>query len=102
MLHRVLEIGELTAAQVMVPRTELAAIPITASPEDLARILDPNPPSWVAIHRETRDDIAAVILLRDVAAMLLRAQPFDLTSLLRPLPVVPETLHADEVLIVMQ
>jgi CBS domain containing-hemolysin-like protein len=102
MLHRVLEIGELTAAQVMVPRTELAAIPITASPGDLAKILDPNPPSWAAIHRETRDDMAGVILLKDVAAMLLRAQPFDLASILRPLPVVPETLHADEVLIAMQ
>ena len=39
MLHRVFGFADLTAGQVMVPRTEMVALPPTATPETLVRPL---------------------------------------------------------------
>jgi CBS domain containing-hemolysin-like protein len=60
MLHRVFGFGDLTAGQVMLPRTEMAIIRTEASLEEALELAAREPHLWVAVCREGPDDIVGM------------------------------------------
>ncbi len=102
MLRRAFEIGELTAADLMRPRTELPAIAVDASLADLRMALGANPPEWLAAYQRGSDDVMGIVLVRDVSVALLRSEAFDVARLVREIPTVPETAKVDDVLLELQ
>jgi CBS domain containing-hemolysin-like protein len=101
LLRELFEFGELTAAEVMVPRVRIAGIPRTASPAEVKRI--------VQIHRRTRypvyegdlDHLVGMVHTKDLLRRLVANEPLEPTDV-RAMPVVPETASLDDVLAVMQ
>ena len=94
MLHRVFGFGDLTAGQVMLPRTEMIALPVQAGRDDLLERLSQQPRSRASRLRAHLDDIAGVVRMRDmVRAISARPEVVDLTPLLREALTVPETLR---------
>jgi CBS domain containing-hemolysin-like protein len=98
MLHRVFGFADLTAGQVMVPRTEMIALPITATPEQLVEAIEQGGHDRFPIYRRDLDDIVGVLQLSDLVLANLRGRPFDLASSTREALTVPETMPADTLL----
>ena len=99
MLHRVFGFGDLTAGQVMVPRTEVSGIRADASLPAVMDQLAREPHAWLPVYREGLDDIIGFLHVEDLFPVLrTHESPFDLTKHLREAITVPETLTADEVL----
>jgi putative hemolysin len=75
MLHRVFGFSDLTAGQVMVPRTELAAVAAEASGqallEQLARAGYPTLP----VYRNNLDTVVGILHVTDVIKAMARATP---------------------------
>jgi CBS domain containing-hemolysin-like protein len=99
MLHRVFGFADLTAAQVMIPRTEMVAADVNASlPEVLAEVAR-LPYPWLPVYRDNLDDIAGVVSVADlVRAVATAAGAFALAPIVRDAVTVPETMKADDVL----
>ncbi|MEW5981731.1 MAG: hemolysin family protein [Acidobacteriota bacterium] len=99
MLHRVFGFGDLTAGQVMLPRTEMTALPAQGSLEDLRQRLLLTWQSVLPVFRESLDDIIGVVHVRDLFRLVGQAEgAFDLAPLaVEPLN-VPETMAADDLL----
>jgi CBS domain containing-hemolysin-like protein len=99
MLHRVFGFGDLTAGQVMVPRTEMNGIRADAT---LAQVIDQvsrQPHPWLPVYGRGVDDIVGFLHVEDIFPAL--NQPpaaFHVTDYLREAMTVPETLKADDVL----
>jgi CBS domain containing-hemolysin-like protein len=98
MLHRVFGFADLTAGQVMVPRTELLAIEAD-SPGDaaLTQITKGDAPR-VLVYRTNMDNVVGILHLADVVKTLAAGRPLNPGALAREALTVPETLNADEVL----
>jgi CBS domain containing-hemolysin-like protein len=99
MLHRVFGFGDLTAGQVMVPRTEMSGIRADATLDQVTDLVARQPHPWLPVYREGFDDIIGFLHVEDLFPALRKpAADFKVTAYLREAITVPETLKADEVL----
>ena len=98
MLHRVFGFADLTAGQVMVPRTEMIALPVTATPEQLIQAIEQGGHDRFPVYRRDLDDIVGVLQVSDLVPSILRGRPFDPASSTRDALTVPETMPADTLL----
>jgi CBS domain containing-hemolysin-like protein len=102
MLHRVFGFADLTAGQVMVPRTEMVALPATATREVLLEAIAQGGHDRFPIYRRDLDDIVGVLQLTDLVPPILRGESFDLVAATKDALTVPETMPADTLLAEMR
>jgi putative hemolysin len=99
MLHRVFGFGDLTAGQVMVPRTEMNGIRAEATLPQLIEQVTRQPHPWLPVLGRGIDDIVGFLHVEDVFPALREPTgDFRVTDYLREAMTVPETLKADDVL----
>jgi len=99
---RALAFRDLTAADVMVPRSRVVALPREASPEELKRLLLEEGRSRMPVYDGTLDDIVGYVMAKDLAAMAWERHLIVLDDLLRPAHFVPTSARAVQVLRDMQ
>jgi putative hemolysin len=99
---RALAFRELTAADVMVPRGRVVALPRDASPETLKRLLLEEGRSRMPVYQGTLDEIVGYVMAKDLAAMAWERQLIVLDDLVRPVHFVPAGARAVAVLKEMQ
>ncbi len=96
-LRDLLEFGELTAAEVMVPRVRIVGIPLNSSTSDLKQIVKESPHSRYPVFEGDLDHILGMVHIKDILRLIL--EDLSLTKEnLRHVPYVPETSRLDSVL----
>jgi len=100
-LQELLEFGDLTAGEVMVPRVHIVGIPLDASREEIVEVLVSSPHTRYPVYREDLDDVVGMMHVKDVLRLLSRSGEPDGYPL-RPVPYVPETADVDVVLAAMR
>ena len=100
MLHKVFEFADKDAADVMVPRPDVVAIPISTAPDALLREVLAHPYTRYPVYGEDLDDVIGVLHVRDLfSAMHDRGiAAVDVRRIVRPAIFVPETKPLDELL----
>lgn len=99
---RALDFADLVAADVMVPRGRVVALPRSASREEVRQLLLEKSHSRVPVYDESIDNIVGYISMKDVLAFAWEEQLFVLEDLVRPAFFVPETKKAVELLTELQ
>jgi len=102
MLHRVFGFADLTAGQVMVPRTEIVAVAADTPRHAILELLAGTGHTRVPVYRSSMDDIAGILYVTDLLNPLDRGDAINAGALAREALMVPETLPADEVLAEMR
>jgi len=104
MLKNLLHFGERNAGDVSVPRADIVAIPETASFRDLVDLFIEAGHSRLPVYRGTLDEIIGMIHIKDVFVILAegKAEPADLTGLIRQPRFVPETMGVLDLLAEMR
>jgi CBS domain containing-hemolysin-like protein len=88
-----LDFSSVRARECMVPRTELLALPVESSAEDLKQQFIESGHSKILLYREHIDNMVGYYELKDILH-----EPSDIISGMRTLPVVPETMTANRIL----
>lgn len=130
-LRRVFDFGDLTARQVMLPRTEMMAIPVEVTLPEAVQIMIEHRFSRFPIYEGDLDNIVGVVHVRDVFVQLAKTgniiapahegangsgeklplligdlpvlhAAFSIRDLMRPIEAVPETINVDQLLGFMQ
>lgn len=91
-----LEFAEVKAREVMIPRTEIAALELHESPDTLRKMFTDTGHSKILIYKSTIDDIIGY-----VHSFELFKKPKTLKSILLPVEFVPETMMINDVLDVL-
>lgn len=103
MLHRVFNFADLTAGQVMVPRTEMLALPVDLPLAQVVERMSRGAHTRIPVYRGTLDDIVGILLATDLLRALSRPpERFTLAAIAREALVVPETMKADQLLAEMR
>jgi len=99
MLHRVFGFGDLTAGQVMLPRTEMLALPVRIARNELLERLSQATQLVIPVYGAHLDDIAGLVRMKDLLGVLAGTdESVDLTPMLHEPLTVPDTLKADDLL----
>ncbi len=99
LLSGAIDVSDLRAESVMVPRTDVVALPSSATPTDVERLVIEHGFSRLPIYDETLDDVRGFVHAKDT----LRLAPDDFArpipaALIRPLLVVPAATRVGDLL----
>jgi CBS domain containing-hemolysin-like protein len=100
-VQELLELGDLTAGEVMVPRVRITGIPVGASFEQVTRIVRSTPHTRYPIYDESLDNIVGMVHIKDLFHRLRQGRAVHLNDA-RAVPYVPETADIDTVLHAMR
>ena len=98
MLHRIFEFSDSVVREVMVPREEIAAIDLSARPDEVLDVLIEEGHARIPVYRGSLDQVVGVLYARDVLAMARHGGLFVLADMIRPVAMVPEAKRVAELL----
>ncbi len=99
---RALDLGALTAFDVMIPRGQVIAVPKTARREELIELVLERGHSRMPVYEGTIDHIIGYIYAKDLTALSLEKDLIHVQDIVREATFVPETMRAVELLQMMQ
>ncbi|MEA5534516.1 hemolysin family protein [Crocosphaera sp. XPORK-15E] len=105
LLKNVFEFGEVTAVEVMVPRTQLIAIPETATFEEFLAEVAQAGHSRYPVEGDSLDDILGLIDFKNLAQPLAQGALTPTSTIeewIKPVKFVSESMPLDELLALMQ
>jgi CBS domain containing-hemolysin-like protein len=89
MIDAVLEFSEKSAREVMTPRTEIVALPLDATLDDVLPIEAESGFSRYPVYEETIDNIVGLVLAKDMLRSMRHPEsPFALREIMRPVHVL--------------
>ena len=100
-VQELLEFGDLTAAEVMVPRVRVVGVPVGASFEEVTRIVREHPHTRYPIFEGSLDHIVGMVHIKDLFRRLRSRRSVHLNDA-RPVPYLPETVGIDALLKAMR
>ena len=100
MIHGIIEAGDKSVREVMVPRTDMVAVERSATLQDIARIFKQHRHTRLPVYKGDLDHIFGLIHAKDLLLFytLSSAPKFDIDKILRPILYTPETKKVDELL----
>jgi len=91
MIRRILDFDEMTAEQVMVPRTDVQAIEIETTAEEAREIVARDGHSRFPVYKEVPDNVIGTLYAKDLLASDLSDPSITVRKLLRPAYYAPTT-----------
>lgn len=99
LIENVMEFGDVDAAEVMTPRTELCAVPADTHFDEAIRVMAEAGHSRIPVYGESIDNIIGTVTALALAkARAEEPAPSSIADLLRPPLLVPETKLVSELL----
>lgn len=99
MIQSIVHFGDKVAREVMTPRTQIVAIDINSSLENLLQLVLGKRRTRIPVYRDDLDNIEGIIHERDVLRVLAKGEKLEnLRSLVKPVNFVPETKPIDDLL----
>jgi putative hemolysin len=103
LVQSAIEFGDTTVGEIMTPRTEIAALPETATVRDARQMIIESRHSRLPVYRDQIDNVEGIIYLRDLLPSLSMGKADgSIADFMRPYYAVPETKPVDELLREMQ
>jgi len=97
LLKSVVDFTDAVVHEVMTPRLDIVAIPVTASLVDLRNLFREEQYSRIPVYRDSLDNVLGIVYVKDLVALPLAAEP-RLTTLMRSAQFIPESKRATELL----
>ena len=100
MIHGIIQIGDKTVREVMVPRTDIAAVDKTASLGDIVKLFKEHRHTRLPVFEGDIDHVVGLIHTKDLLLFYTRSsgQKFDIERILRQIRFTPEQKKVDELL----
>ncbi|MCX7338141.1 MAG: hemolysin family protein [Alphaproteobacteria bacterium] len=102
LLGNVLNLKDLTAADVMVPRADIMAAPITVTEGDLVALFVKTGITQLPIYRDTLDNIVGTVHIKDLLAWFHAKNPFAIKNLLKEVIFISPAMRTLDLLLQMR
>jgi magnesium and cobalt transporter len=91
MIEGVLQVSELQARDIMVPRSQMDVIDINESPDKFIPLVIQTAHSRFPVTSGKKDDIIGILLAKDLLRYYAGEEEFDVRGMLRPAVFIPES-----------
>ena len=99
MLHNVFKFSDLTAKQVMIPRTDMICIPIDMPLEELNKLAAENQYTRYPVYEDDIDHIIGLVHVKDLYSLAIMDEVCTISKILRDVLLVPETITMDNLVL---
>lgn len=99
MLHNVFKFSDLTAKQVMIPRTDMVCIPIDMPMEELYKLAAENQYTRYPVYEEDIDHITGLVHVKDLYSLSIKYETCPIEKIQRNILLVPETMTMDNLVL---
>src|SRR5437879_10214442 len=100
LISGIIEIGDKTVREIMIPRTDIIAVERTATLKGIVKVFKEFRHTRMPVYEEDLDHIVGLLHAKDLLLFytLNNAQEFDIAKILRPIKFTPEQKKVDELL----
>src|SRR6266576_906378 len=100
MIHGIIEIGDKTVREIMIPRTDIVAVEKEAGLREIVKLFKQHRHTRMPVYEENIDHVLGLIHTKDLLLFytLSSSQKFDMQKVLRPILFTPEQKKVDELL----
>lgn len=98
-LHNVFKFSDLTAKQVMIPRTDMVCIPIDMSIEELNKVATENQYTRYPVYEDDIDHITGLVHVKDLYSLSIKNEERPIEVIQRDILLVPETITMDNLVL---
>ncbi|MDD2481595.1 MAG: hemolysin family protein [Lutispora sp.] len=104
MINSIFEFDNTAVKEVMTPRTDMAAINVNATMEEILDVIVEEHFSRIPVYEDTVDNIIGLLYVKDLFAMMKHGIEFEISlkDIIRPAYFVPEYKKIDELFKEMQ
>ncbi len=95
MLHNMFNFSDLTAREVMIPRTDMVCVPIDITWDELNKIATENQYTRYPVYDGDIDHITGLIHVKDLYSLSLKDEVRPIAKLQRRIMLIPETITMD-------
>jgi putative hemolysin len=90
MIHGIIELGDMTVREVMIPRIDIHAVEVRRPVSEIVQMILKHGHTRIPVYEETIDHIIGIAYAKDMLRYRLEKRDGDLRSLIRPAHFVPE------------
>lgn len=91
MIEGVLQVSEMQARDIMIPRAQMDVIDINSSPDKFIPFVIQTAHSRFPVIGENKDDVIGILLAKDLLRYYAGEEEFDVRKMLRPAVFIPES-----------
>ena len=103
MIHGIIQIGDKLVREVMIPRTDVTAIPHDAGLDEILKVFREHRHTRLPVYKDDLDHIIGLVNVKDLLlALTSGVDGFKLEKVLRPIRYTPQSKKVDELLHQMQ
>ena len=99
MLHNMFNFSDLTAKQVMTPRTDMMCIETVMPIDEIKKFTAENQYTRYPVFEENIDKILGFVHVKDLYTTFLENKDVQLSDIIRPIMLIPETMTLDNLVI---
>ncbi|MFI3301255.1 MAG: hemolysin family protein [Candidatus Gastranaerophilales bacterium] len=99
MLHNMFKFSDLTAKQVMIPRTDMVCIPIDMPIEELNKFAADSQYTRYPVFEEDIDHITGLVHVKDLYSLSINDKVSTIENIQRQIMLVPETITMDNLVL---
>ncbi len=99
LISNVLELRDLCAADVMIPRADIVAINDKTTQEELFTLFAERQYSRLPVYKDTLDNVIGSIHVKDIMGSIARGDEFNISSLVRNVPIVSPSMKILDLLL---
>src|SRR5438094_262839 len=100
LIHGIIEIGDKTVREIMIPRTDIVAVDREAQLRDIVKLFKQHRHTRMPVFEHDIDHVVGLIHTKDLLLFytLSSSRKFDMDKVLRPIEFTPEQKKVDELL----
>jgi magnesium and cobalt exporter, CNNM family len=100
MIHGIIEIGDKTVREIMIPRTDIVAVDKNAPLKEIVKVFKEHRHTRLPVYQGDLDHVIGLMHTKDMLLYytLSSAQEFDIDKILRSIKFTPEQKKVDELL----
>ncbi len=101
-LHNVLDLGNTTVEDIMVPRIKMEALDYDSTPEEVKAFMLDNAFSRIPVYKKDKDHVVGILYERDFFPALVKNAKMSWRRLIRPVKFVSAAMKVDDLIKEMQ
>ncbi len=102
LISNILELRDMCAADIMVPRADIIAVNQKTTQKELFTLLSERQYSRLPVYKDTLDNVIGSIHVKDIMATLALGKPMDIQELVRDVPIVSPSMKMLDLLLQMR
>ena len=102
MFHNVFQFSDLTAHEVMTPRTDMVCVPIETPLEELNKLASENQYTRYPVYDGDIDHITGLVHVKDLFQLSLNNEESTIEKIQRKIELVPETITLDKLVMMFK